>query len=61
MKKIIIACAVWLLGVPSFAQLSQGQHLLGGRFGLGFQLENSGVSYSEYNRVDWGTLGAEFA
>ena len=59
MKKIIFACVAVCLFVPSFAQLAQGQHLIGGRFGLGFQLENSGISYSNYDRVDWGTLGAE--
>lgn len=59
MKKIIITCVGLFLCVPSFAQLAQGQHLIGARLGLGFQLENSGVSYSDYDRVDWGTLGVE--
>ena len=59
MRKIITACVVLFLNAPAFAQLAQGQHLVGGRLGLGFQLENSGISYSDYDRVDWGTLGAE--
>lgn len=34
--------------------------MIGGRFGLGFQLENSGVSYTDHDRIDWGTLGTAF-
>ena len=60
MKKIIFVSAALLLCAPAFAQLAQGQHLMGGRLGLGFQLENSGVSYPGDNRVDWGTLGVEY-
>lgn len=60
MKKILFSLAVLLCCVPSWAQLAQGQHMVGGRLGLGFQLENSGISYTEHDRVDWGTLGAEY-
>lgn len=60
MKKIIISLVVLLFSMPTFAQLVQGQHLVGGRLGLGFQLENSGISYSPYDRVDWGTLGVDY-
>lgn len=59
MKKLIISLVALFLCVPVFAELSEGQHILGGRLGLGFQLENSGISYPTDNRVDWGTLGAE--
>ncbi|MBR4682677.1 MAG: porin family protein [Elusimicrobiaceae bacterium] len=60
MKKIIFLFVALFCGVPAFCQMERGQHLLGGRLGLGFQLENSGVSYSSANnRVDWGSLGAE--
>jgi len=60
MKKLIFSLAVLFFCVPSFAQLAQGNQLIGARLGLGFQLENSGVSYSDYSRVDWGSLGAEY-
>ena len=60
MKKIIFFFVMLFLGLPVFAQLQPGQHVIGGRIGLGFQLENSGVSYSAYDRVDWGSLGAEY-
>lgn len=60
MKKIIFSVVVLFLSWPVFAQLPQGQHMIGGRLGLGFQLENSGVSYTPYNRVDWGTLGVDY-
>ncbi len=60
MKKLILCVVSLFFCVPVFAHLSQGQHLVGGRLGLGFQLENSGVSYSNYDRVDWGSLGAEY-
>lgn len=61
MKKIILLCFILLGYTPAFAALEQGDHLIGGRVGLGFQLENSGISYSTYDdRVDWGTLGLEY-
>lgn len=60
MKKIILSLATLFLCVPVFAELTQSQHMVGGRLGLGFQLENSGISYSDYDRVDWGSLGAEY-
>lgn len=59
MKKLLFCLAVLFCCVPAFAQLEQGQHLLGARLGLGFQLENSGISYPD-DRVDWGTLGLEY-
>ena len=60
MKKLIFCLTVLLISLPAFAQLEPGQHIVGGRIGLGFQLENSGVSYSDNDRVDWGSLGAEY-
>ena len=61
MKKIIVSLVALCFCVPAFAQLEQGGHLVGARLGLGFQLQNSGISYTAYNnRVDWGTLGAEY-
>ncbi len=60
MKKLIFTILAVTLSMPALAQLTQGQHMFGGRLGLGFQLENSGVSYSDHDRVDWGTLGAEY-
>ena len=59
MKKLILSLVVLCACVPAFAQLEQGQHLLGARIGAGFQLENSGISYPD-DRVDWGTLGLEY-
>jgi len=61
MKKVLLAVVLAFLTLPVCAQLEQGQHMLGGRLGLGFQLNNSGVMYSNQNNsVDWGTLGAEY-
>ena len=60
MKKLFFLLATLFFCLPSFAQLTQGNQLIGARLGLGFQLENSGVSYSDYSRVDWGSLGAEY-
>jgi len=60
MKKIIFSLAILLCYAPSWAQLAQGQHMVGGRLGLGFQLENSGISYTDSDRVDWGTLGVDY-
>ncbi len=60
MKQILYSFVVLFVCVPSFAQLMQGQHMVGGRLGLGFQLVNSGISYTDSDRVDWGTLGAEY-
>ena len=60
MKKLLFLLTTLFLCLPSFAQLTQGNRLIGARLGLGFQLENSGVSYSDYSRVDWGSLGAEY-
>ncbi len=60
MHKLILCVMMFMLAVPSFAQLTQGQHMAGGRLGLGFQLENSGISYTSDDRVNWGSLGAEY-
>ena len=60
MKKLFIFFIVLFLCAPVLAQLTQGQHILGGRVGIGFQLENSGISYPTDNRVDWGTSGSEY-
>jgi len=60
MKKLILILATVLLVSPAFAQLEQGQHMLSIRTGLGFQLQNAGISYSSYEgRINWGTLGTE--
>lgn len=61
MKRFILSLVVLLFCAPVFAQLEQGQHIIGGRLGIGFQLENSGISYPTDNRVDWGTTGAEYS
>ena len=62
MKKSLLIFVAVFFSVPSFAQLAQGQHLVGVRGGLGFQLQNSGITYSEGDsRADWGSLGAEGA
>ena len=59
-KKILFTLVTVLFFVPAFAQLEQGRHMLGLRTGLGFQLQNSGITYSSNeSRVNWGTLGAE--
>ncbi|MBR5151882.1 MAG: porin family protein [Elusimicrobiaceae bacterium] len=60
MKKIILLSVVLLFCAPAFAYLEKGQHMVGGRLGLGFQLENSGISYSNDDRLDWGSLGVEY-
>lgn len=60
MKKIIFSLVILLCCAPSWAQLTQGQHMVGGRLGLGFQLENSGISYTNNDRIDWGMLGVEY-
>lgn len=62
MKRIVLVVVAVLFALPAFAQLQQGQHMLGVRGGLGFQLQNSGISYSAHDeRIDWGTLGSELA
>lgn len=59
-KKILFTLVTVLFFVPAFAQLEQGRHILGLRTGLGFQLQNSGITYStNEGRINWGTLGAE--
>lgn len=60
MKKIVSSCVMLFCCLPVFAQLTSGQHMVGGRLGLGFQLENSGISYTNDDRVDWGTLGVGY-
>lgn len=60
MRKILFSLIALLGCISSWAQLTQGQHMIGGRLGLGFQLENSGISYTNQDRIDWGTLGAEY-
>ncbi len=60
MKKLLFILTVLFLSLPAFAQLEKGQHLLDIKGDLGFQLVNSGITYSNYGgRVDWGTLGTE--
>lgn len=61
MKRFILSFVILLFCAPVFAQLEQGQNIIGGRLGIGFQLENSGISYPINNRVDWGTFGAEYS
>ncbi len=61
MKKLgLLFVMLGVFSLPVAAQIEQGQHLVGGRLGLGFQLENSGISYPNDNRLDWGSLGAEY-
>ena len=60
MKKLLFFLTVLFLSLPAFAQLEKGQHILDIKGDLGFQLVNSGITYSNYGgRVDWGTLGVE--
>ena len=60
MKKFLCAFAVLFLSIMAFAQLQEGQQVVNGRLGLGFQTQNSGIVYSSSgSRVDWGSLGAE--
>ena len=60
MKKIVLLAVAVLCSVPAFAQLEQGQQMVGLRGGLGFQLQNSGITYSNTeSRLDWGSLGVE--
>ena len=60
MKKLLLVLTVLFLSLPTFAQLEQGQHLLDIKGDLGFQIVNSGITYSAYDaRADWGTLGVE--
>ena len=62
MKKIVLSVLAVFLTFPAFAQLEQGQHVVGVRAGLGFQLQNSGITYSTSgSRTDWGTLGSDLA
>lgn len=62
MKKIVLTLVVILFSIPAFAQLEQGQHMLGIRAGIGFQLNNAGISYGPGGgTADWGTLGADAA
>ena len=62
MKKLLFTLTMLLCCTPLFAQLEQGQNMINTRVGLGFQLNNSGISYTTYgDRVNWGSLGAEFA
>lgn len=61
MKKLFILWAILCVGMPSWAQLQPGTHRISGHLGLGFQLNNSGISYSQYrDTVDWGVLGGEW-
>ena len=60
MKKTIFGIFVLLFSIPAFAQLEQGQQMISLRGGLGFQLQNSGITYSDTgSRVNWGSLGGE--
>ena len=61
MKKLLFVFVTLFLSTAAFAQLEVGQHMVGGRVGLGFQLQNSGITYSNYgDTLDWGTLGDEW-
>lgn len=61
MRKLLFAFVTLFLSTAAFAQLEVGQHMIGGRVGLGFQLQNSGITYSNYgDTLDWGTLGDEW-
>ncbi|WP_428075738.1 porin family protein [Candidatus Avelusimicrobium luingense] len=60
MRKIGLIVVSILVALPVFAQLEQGQHLVNVRGGIGFQLQNSGITYSSTDaRADWGTGGTE--
>ena len=61
MKKLLIFISVLFFSLPAFAQLGQGQNMISGNLGLGFQLNNSGIEYSTGgSKLDWGTLGADY-
>ena len=60
MKKLFFIIGLFLLSLPSFAQIQAGQQMIDLKLDLGFQLQNSGITYSAYgDRADWGTLGVE--
>ena len=60
MKKIALSMLIILFSAPVFAQMEQGQQMVSLRSGLGFQLQNSGITYSSSDsRADWGSLGVE--
>ena len=62
MKKLLLILTAALLTTPVFAQLEQGQHLVGGRFGLAFQANSTGIHYgTEGFSVDWGSVGLEYS
>lgn len=62
MKKWLLLTLVIFLTFPAWAQLEQGEQMVSLRGGLGFQLNNSGISYTPYGgTVDWGTLGGDLA
>jgi len=61
MKKLLIFLSVFFISFPAFSQIEQGQHIVGGNLGLGFQLQNSGIQYSNSgSKLDWGTLGVDY-
>lgn len=61
MKKFLICLSVLFFALPAFAQLEQGQHIISGNLGLGFQLNNSGIQYSTGgSKLDWGSLGLDY-
>lgn len=60
MRKLFLVFVFLLITLPVFAQIEAGQQMLDIRGSLGFQLNNSGIIYSNLgDRADWGTLGAE--
>lgn len=62
MKKLFLFVASLVLTLPAFAQLEQGQHMVGARLGLGFQLNNTGIRYADNDdTVNWGSLGGDVA
>ena len=62
MKKLLIFISVLFFSLPAFAQLGQGQNMISGNLGLGFQLNNSGIQYSAGGpNLDWGSLGIDYA
>ena len=61
MKKFLVFLVALFFTLPLFAQIEQGQSMISGNLGLGFQLNNSGIQYSAAgSKLDWGSLGADY-
>lgn len=61
MKKLLIFISFLFFAFPAFAQIGQGQNMISGNLGLGFQLDNSGIQYSAAgSKLDWGSLGVDY-